>query len=342
MIRTHVILDGLQEPDDAKALSAAWSKAGFDNAVDVAGQAGWLSRAQSPDAALTEREVDVAASHARRFGVELRDRVGNTFKPDNELKLLRDRMAYEYKSRFATALVFGLPALALHYLGPILAGAQVSARDMTYPWLIELLLVGWMCLAAGWPILWQGTLAMRHGRITFDLFVTLTVAAAWLPSAAGVASMAFIKQPWLAPPGEGIGPQFHVANVAITIAVLQRWLVWRRIEALAGRADFMLRHSWLFILIWIVVSVAVGVARGWPAGLAFALLLPPTLSLGGISPLTPGWLVAFPIIAFAVVVLAQPAMMGRDLAPVQTEVAAGFALVMSIALAMGWWAIRRQ
>ena len=56
------------------------------------------------DAQLGEADVDRAAAIARRFGIEVRDRVGTTFKADNDLAALHGHMAYEYKSRLATRL----------------------------------------------------------------------------------------------------------------------------------------------------------------------------------------------------------------------------------------------
>ncbi|MCE9590226.1 MAG: hypothetical protein K8S99_06850 [Planctomycetes bacterium] len=338
MARTHLILDGLQDPLMAQRLSATWSEYGFDNAVDVAGQCGWVARGKKAEshAALTETEVDRAAAIARLFGVEVRDRVGATFIPENDLAALRKQAAYEYKSRTATALVFGLPALLLHYVSPILApGSGSITRSMAYPWLFEFLLVGWACLAAGWPILWQGMLAAIGLRMTGDLLTSLIVLAAFVPSALGLGSMAWRPLPWF--DMAQTGPMFHAAMLVMFLAVLQRWLVHRLSEKLSGRATLMMPGFGRFAFLWLVTSVVVGcVTRNWSMGLAVAMLLPPLISLGAINRWSPGWSMALPVAGFAMFLVMAPRWIGRSAAGVEIETAAGFQLVMIGVMAAGW------
>ncbi|MEE9212700.1 MAG: hypothetical protein V3U29_08610 [Phycisphaeraceae bacterium] len=331
MIRTHVILDGLQDPLVGRALSARWASAAFHNAVDVAGQCAWLAPKSDSDA-LNETDMDRAAGIARAFGLELRDRVGNTFVADNDLATLRDKLVHEYKSRFATALVFGLPALALHYLGPLLAGHPTEPRGMFYPWLFELLLVGWACIAAGWPILWQGGLALVRLRVTGDLLTSVIVIAAFVPSAVGVVSMLGAAEPWMS----ADGPACHAAILAIIIAVLQRWMVHRAADRLSGRAMLMLRRFGRLVRGWILASVIVGLLAGWHWGLAVALLLPPMMSLGAINALTPGWSAVLPVMAFAGLFLLAPGALHILIDGVQIETAAVFALMMTLVFAWCW------
>src|SRR5690606_13895450 len=74
----------------------------------------------------TEGPVDEALSDevarlVRHHGYEPRDRVSSSFIASVTSEQLRARLAFEWTSRFATALVFLLPAIALHYLTPALA-----------------------------------------------------------------------------------------------------------------------------------------------------------------------------------------------------------------------------
>ena len=49
MVKTHLILDGLQDMGHGGELSRRWFEAGFLNGVDVAGQCGWVSRREDWD-----------------------------------------------------------------------------------------------------------------------------------------------------------------------------------------------------------------------------------------------------------------------------------------------------
>ncbi len=341
--RTHVILDGLQDPRLGQQLSADWSRQGLINAIDVAGQTAWLSPAVQDSGALTEPMVHQARVIARRYGLEIRDRVGNQFHACNDLTLMRRRMASEYRSRFATALVFGLPALALHYTGAMLAGGAEGpggARWMVYPWLFEMLLVGWACLAAGWPVLWQAAVSLAHLRATGDLLTGACVVAAFGPSAVGLVSLVWVDRPWFGTPAEAGGPAFHAAWIAITLAVLQRWLVYRWGEHLSGRTAMMLPHFGRLIAAWLIVAVLIGAVGGWRWGLAFGGLLPPLVSLGGINPWACGWSAVLPVFAFSGMFLLGPTALEMPLDGVEIETAGGFGLMMTGFLAYGWRQMR--
>lgn len=363
MACTYVILDGLQDPGSGRALSTRWAQAGLANVVDVSGQCAWLwlgdeenksadnvidnaSQGTDQGACLTESDMARAAAIARTFGLEIRDRVGQAFIADNDLAALRGRVTYEYKSRLATALVFGLPALALHYLGPLLAsGGGQNARAMLYPWLFELLLVAWAAVAAGWPILWQGVLSAVRFRMTGDLLTMLIVAAAFVPSAVGVLLMLAGYEPWFGAPvgggaggtgGAGGGPAFHAAMVAILLAIWQRWLAHRSADRLSGKVNLMLTgYGWL-VGGWIVFSVMVAVVGGWRWGIAMGLLLPPMISLGAINLASGGWSMVLPVFAFAGFFLIGPGALGQSLAGIEIETAGGFGLIMSFVFALGW------
>jgi hypothetical protein len=326
MSSTHVILDGLSDPRLGQQLSRAWADAGVDNEVDVSGQCATLS---IDGTALTEPQMDRAAVIARVFAVEPRDRVGTTYQPDNKLDQLRDRVAYEYKSRFATALVFGLPALAVHYLGPVLTGATATPRDLLYPWLIELLLVGWLCVAAGWPILFQAALSLRYLRATADLLTAAIVLIAFVPSVIGWVGLIVDSSPAM----EQV--HFHVAAYAVMFATLQRWLLHRRTAQIAGRADLMIHHFGRVITTWLALMLIAGMFGDVRAALAVGLLLPPMLSLGAVNRWSPGPSIALPVFGFVIVLLLGPRMV-QGAQPVLIEIAAGFQLLMIVTFAMGW------
>ncbi|MCC7192970.1 MAG: hypothetical protein IT444_09345 [Phycisphaeraceae bacterium] len=342
MTRTYVILDSLQDAALGKRLSAAWFKVGLVNAVDVTGQYAWLEPdARSGFTELKEVHIDGAAAIARGFGIELRDRAGSTYRPDNDLAAMRRQIAYEYKSRFATALVFGLPALALHYAAPVLAGGGDDPRSMVYPWIFELILVGWACLAAGWPILWQGALAAIHLRSTADLLTTLIVLASFFPSAVGLFSMGLRERPVLIATH---GPLFYAAVIAIILATLQRWLVHRVTDHLSGRVTYLPIGWDRLVALWIAVAVAVMVLVGWRWGIALALVFPPMLGLGAVNRWSPGWSLVLPVIAFAGLMLASQRILQIRIDDISIEVAASFVLMMSMMFVIGWrtWRQRRS
>ena len=332
--RTHVILDGLQDPAIARRLSAAWYDDGFVNAIDAAGQCAWLepSKASGKDA-LDAEDMERAAGLARQFGLEPRERVGSEFQPANDLAQLREKIVHEYKSRFATALVYGLPALALHYLAPVLAGSG-DTRSMVYPWLFEMILAGWVCVSAGWPIIWQGAAALLHLRLTGDALVTLVIIASWLPSALGLASMAVTHEPWLAPGARE--PLFHATVMCVTLASLQRWLAHAAAGRLSGRGALLLpRFSRMVSLALLAAAVALTV-RSWNWGVAVMLLTPPMLALGGASRLTPGWSAALPVIGFGVFLWFAPSAWGMQTHGREVEIAAGFQLLMVLVMNSAW------
>lgn len=353
MPRTYVILDGLQDPLLGQELSARWASAGFHNSVDVAGQCAWFegrypATANVTDGSLvkpallplTESDMAAAGDIARAFGLELRDRAGSSFTAANDLAALRRQITYEYKSRFATAVVFGLPALLLHWLGPMLSSAgDRDARAMVYPWLIEMGLTGWLVLAAGWPILWQGGASALHLRLTPDLYTTLLVVVSFVPSALAILAMPLTSQPWLGPAGADSGPTMHIAAWAILLATLQRWLLHRSSQQLAGRAAFMIPRTARLLLGWLTLAAGVCVVLGPRWALSIMLLLPPMLSSTAIGPRTGGLASLLPVAGFACFFLASSrGWQGLQLLPIRTEVAAGFCLMLTL---LSFWNWRR-
>ncbi len=336
MRQTHVILDGLQSHADARGLSRAWAAAGLHNQIDLAGQSAALANGNEPDAELTETQVDEAAALARHFALELRDRVGSGFVAANDLPTLRAKVAYEYKCRLATGLVYGLPALALHYFGPWLAGGSDDPRSYVFPWLLELLLSGWVMIACGWPVLWQGLLGLRVRRLTFDTFALLLTLAAWLPSAAAVLALPLVNQPWLSAPGQGSSPQFHYVVMLMLLVSAQRWLSHREGARLAGKADLLPQRFHWIVPVWLLFAVGVGASRGWSAGLALGMVLPMTAGLAAINGLSPGWLSVMPVVAFACALLIDPRVLNLPANVPWVECAFGFGVVLTVAQWVSW------
>ncbi len=400
-VRTHVILDGLQDPLHARDLSARWAAAGLINAVDVAGQCGWVelegerhggtearrhegegkkpesgepgsdptpdnlnpppsppppdTRHPTPESGIPK--LDLAANIARAYGVEIRERVGITFRPDNDLPALREQITREYRVRFAQSLIFGLPALAVHYLGPMLAsGGGQAAGSMAFPWLLELILVGWAIWVAALPIVWQGVWSLIHLRPTADLFTTSIIAIAYLPSAWGVGSLLFVDQPWFGTVGmagvpgvpggseaaSGGGPAFHVAIMAVMLASCQRWRMHGHIAALAQRGNYMMPRVGSLFVFWWLVMLIVWLVAGWKVMLAFGLLLPPLISSGAINRISPGWSMALPVLAFGPVFLFGPRSLplASHAASLRFEIAAGFGWMMVGVMEFGWRRMR--
>lgn len=373
--RTHVIIDGLQDPVLARDLSARWMAAGFRNAVDIAGQCAWLERdadvdkdanvegnehdesigdeknnenAAIVDRPLNEEDVARAGGIARAFGVEIRDRAGKSFVAANQLPALREQMIYEYRTRFAQSLVFGLPAVILHYIGPVLAvGGGESASNMLYPWMIEMVLVGWALWAGGLPILWQGVMSALHLRTTADLLTTAIVFAAFIPSLIGVVSVIFGHEPWFNS-GQGstsqAGPTFHVAMLAIMLALFQRWRMFKHAHRLTGRASLMMPRFNRLCAAWIVAMFVAMFVFEWRTALGVGLLMPALLSAGGINKLSPGWSMALPVLAFVPLFLFGDRFTNTQMDGIRIEVAVGFQLLMAVVFAISWskWPTRNE
>lgn len=384
MVRTHVIIDGLQDPILARDLSSRWLEAGFRNAVDIAGQVGWLERAvsgqteveevasdaaangeaaaaeavnvdqesasdeslaEAPTEDLAEAEVARAGAIARAFGVEIRDRAGNSFIAANEPEALREQMVYEYRTRFAQSLVFGMPAIVLHYLGPVLAvGGGESAGNMLYPWLIQMVLVGWALWAGGLPILWQGVMSAIHLRSTADLVTTVIVFVAFIPSLIGMIAVIFGNEPWFANANGDGGPAFHVAIFAVMLALFQRWQMYKHTHRLSGRASLMMPRFNRLCAAWLIAVIVVLAAFGWMTALGFGLLFPALLSVGGINRWSPGWSMALPVIAIAPVYLFGQRLIEMDVESIRIESAVAFQMMIALLFTAGWsrWSRREM
>ncbi len=332
--RIHLVLDGLHDPSHAHELSRRWTESGYDNVVDLAGQSGWIAPGAETASPLTEADVGRAASIARGLAVSLHDRTGRTFRSDADLRELRHHVTREYRRRSALAFMFGLPAVALHYAAPTLAGSH-AARDLAVPWLLELLLVGWACFAAGWPILWQGALGLVHRRPSGDVVTAVVVLLSFVPSAIAVVGMTFGVEPWFATDGIG-GPLFHATALTLWIALTQRWMLHRCANRLSGRATWALRGFRHLAVAWLAGVLLLAATVGWEWSVAFGMLLPPSLSLGAINRRCPGWSASLPLFAFAPFLLLAPQSLSLNVTGIQVEIAAGFSLIMTLTFVVGW------
>ncbi|MDP6061376.1 MAG: hypothetical protein QGH33_20875 [Pirellulaceae bacterium] len=266
--------------------------------------------------------------------MEIHDRAGDSYCAENELGALRLRMIRDYRRRLAVVIMFGLPAIALHYAAPYLAGPG-DPRHMALPWLFELLLVGWACIVSGWPILWQGALSVLYLRASADLLTSVVLIASYVPSAVGVLGIAFGQESTFEP-NLGRTPMCHATILALGIAVAQRWLVHRAAPRLSGHGTLMLRGFSRLVGIWLILMIFVGFVMGWRWALSLGMLLPPSLSLGSVNRWSPGWSMALPVIAFAVLLLVAPGALRLDVKGVEVEIAACFGLIMTMVFALGW------
>ena len=118
----------------------------------------------------------------------------------------------EYKYRFAQSTVFGLPVIALHYLGPSLGGAE-AAR---WAGLFQLLLAGWVMYVGVVGMLVE---AMMRKRATADgvaaavlVVIYLIAAGDWVRSVAGHRPVA----------------SFPIFHWSVAGAIL--WAGWRMVQ----------------------------------------------------------------------------------------------------------------
>lgn len=247
------MLDGIGDPIVAQSITR-----------DIRADLGMRSRSDpaamtleiESEEPITERDADAVIEIARRYGLEPRDRVGSSFVAGIGVGQLRERVAHEWSSRFATALVFLAPALALSYLAPYL-----TMESLIIPRGIEAILVGWSMIAVGWPVLYQAILSMRTLRMTPDLFATLLIVPAF---AVGI-GMIFVDPE---------RARFHITAYALLAMSFQRAAVWRRGPKCAGRAERMAPSATPLLLIALLAAATLPFD---PVGAASILLVTPAM-----------------------------------------------------------------
>ncbi len=307
-------MDGLGAPSQAQVLSGAvFRELALPARADPAGM--WLE-VQSPGP-MTESVADQVALIARGQGLDLRDRVGGDFSPSvTETDLVR-RLSFEWTSRLATALVFLIPALLLHYLTP-----RLATGSLLIPRFLEAVLVGWSLIAAAWPVLYQAALSLASLRMTPDFY------------AAAVMLIAFAHGlfAWVV---NAPSASFFVTAYAILAMTLQRTLLWRTQPRRAGHAHFMLPSSRLLGSLLLVGCALMPFDLA--GAFAFLLSVPAMLGALSINRLLPGFLTPFPILMFAFFLATSqwllPALGAPG--PVLGRVEAAFAFCVVISLLLG-------
>ena len=88
-----------------------------------------------------------------------------------------DQRIREYKYRFAQAVVFGLPVVALQLFGDRLGGPE-SGKWVA---LFQAILAGWVMYVGAAGMLFEGILLLRR-RITFDFVVAVLAIGLYLAS----------------------------------------------------------------------------------------------------------------------------------------------------------------
>lgn len=298
--RFRFLLDGLGDASVAGALTASiFKELALPARSDPAGM--WLE-IESPSP-ITEKMADSVTFIARRFGLELRDRVGTTFQGEVTWDELTRRLAFEWTSRFATGLVFLIPSVLLHYLTPSLA---IDGKFI--PRFLEGALVGWSIIAAAWPALYQAGLALAALRMTPDLFAVLLMIVTFLH---GV----------LVTVVAGPDTSFHVTAFAVIALSFQRMLLWRSVRRREGRAHLMVPTSRLLAA---ALAIALGLLPfDFDGALSFLMAIPAMLGLLAINRLLPGVLLLFPVLLFAVFLAGAPLIVPDA---IQSEVPGGLTL----------------
>ena len=80
----------------------------------------------------------------------------------------------EFKYRFAQSLVFGLPVLALHWLGPALGGTEAPR----WTGLFQTLLAGWVIYVAAAGMIFEGALLLVRRKVLTPDAVVASIAVA--------------------------------------------------------------------------------------------------------------------------------------------------------------------
>jgi cation transport ATPase len=112
----------------------------------------------------------------------------------------------EHRYRFAQALVFGVPVLALQWFGRRLGGEEQDR----WIGLLQALLTGWIVYVGAAGMAFEGILLLRR-RVTGGLLIGLAVIGTYLLSLASWVHLLFRKTYWPTP------PLFHVAVLLVLL-----------------------------------------------------------------------------------------------------------------------------
>lgn len=304
--RFTFMLDGLGDAIVARDLTREVHETlGVVARSDPAGMWLEIESANPVDEALSDRVAEVT----RRFGLEPRDRTSSSFVPSVTAEQLRQRMMYEWTSRWATGLVFLLPAVVLHYLTPMLAqGSRLI------PGMIEATLVIWSLIAACWPIVWQGLLAAQSRRMTPDLFTTAGMAVSL---AIGLAMVVLARENTL-----------HITSYFIIAATTQRMMIWRRATRLDGNAHLMPPSRWLLGAV-LMAGLALA-CFDFSGGMAVLLAMPALISPLSINRIAHPFGAMIPAMLMCVLLGIAPAVFPRDYLSGRIEAAFGFNILLTV------------
>jgi cation transport ATPase len=125
----------------------------------------------------------------------------------------------EFRYRFAQAVIFGLPVIALQYFGNSLGGED-SPR---WVGLLQGLLTGWVCYVGAAGVLFEGGVVLaRMRRLTIDALVAAGVFLIFLWSV-----LAWIT--WLVPHAPRHVPmRYHWCVAILVVWSGVRWMMFAR------------------------------------------------------------------------------------------------------------------
>ena len=120
----------------------------------------------------------------------------------------------EFKYRFAQSLVFGLPVLALHWLGPALGGAEAPR----WTGLFQTLLAGWVMYVAAVGMIFEGALLLVRRKVVTPDSVVAAIALAIY--GVGVVAWAMLLIPGVT---SRLPMPFHYSVMLLTAWCGGRW-----------------------------------------------------------------------------------------------------------------------
>jgi cation transport ATPase len=133
---------------------------------------------------------------------------------DSLLSRPLEQRAREYKYRFAQAVIFGLPVLALHWFGHMLGGPADEAQRWTA--VLQALLAGWVTYVAAAGMLAEGVLSLSC-KIGADLLVAVISVLLYIYSAVSVTGVFVGGRPLYGP------LLFHVVVIVLALWCGARW-----------------------------------------------------------------------------------------------------------------------
>lgn len=135
--------------------------------------------------------------------------------------------AREFRYRFAQSIVFGLPVLALHWLGPALGGTEAPR----WTGLFQTLLAGWVIYVAAAGMIFEGAILLTRGRLTLDFTIAMIAAALYVIALGGWAMLL------LRADASRVPMPFHHSAMLLAVWCGARWawLSRRAITAATGR-----------------------------------------------------------------------------------------------------------